>query len=273
VTRLTLAAAAAALAAGAGASSLGPGWRDDLTLRLWGGLARPGLYDARVAVHDENAAMRASNWEGGIPESDLARALSGGFEAGYGVTDDLRLTAALEGSGSSAEGAFDGVGPRTIVDPVLGLRRQRVDRLTRLAAFAQMGGASFRLRDLGWCRVNASLHAGAAQLAGSVERGAESGPFGESFWSRKLRGAAPAFRAALEWEWPRLSAGLPLGLFASIGWRHLEFRRVRFDYADSAGTRISGGYKNPDGTHRRFDFSGPDVRAGAAITVSLARED
>ena len=87
--------------------------------------------------------MRADGWIGGLDEGEVGRGFAGGFEAGWGATEDVRVTLAFEGFGASSEGGLEGNSPGTVtVDPVLGVQRQRITRLERYVAASQMLGAT-----------------------------------------------------------------------------------------------------------------------------------
>lgn len=244
----------------------------ELDVRLFFTVARPDLYGARVVLHDENGVMQNSAWTGSIPEGNLQRALGGGLEVSYGPYADVKFLAALEGSGSSAQGSFTGTGPRTFTDPVAGRLAQRMDRLSRYPVFGQFVGATVLMRSFDWCRFGLSLRAGACELAGAVERGSESGPFGQSWWRAQLSGTAPAAFVGLEWEWLATAnaLGIPLAGYASIGYRMVQFSTVGLSYADSDGFRRTGDWTNADGTHRVLDLSGAEVRIGVQIPINLA---
>ena len=250
----------------------GDTYADQLCLRWWGGLARPDLYAARVAIHDENNALRSDFWEGGIAEGALTTGVAAGVEAGYGIAPAVRLLAALTVSGVSAQGTFDGLGPKTVLDPATGLQRQHVDRLTRFTEMGQEAGATLLVRDFGWCRFGLTGRLGIHELTGALERGRESGPFGSHWWNRQLTGIAPSIAGGLEWEWLVAPQALPFPLtgFVHLGWRWLDFTGVSFAYTDDTGAVLTGTWANGDGTHRALDFSGPEIRLGLQVAWSTA---
>ncbi len=267
-------AGALGLAAAAGAVERVPAdtYDQQLGIRAWFGAAQPDLYDARVAIHDENWAMQNDWWKGTIDEGALRSALAGGVEVSWGFFPDVKLLLALDGSGSSARGTFEGQGPKTAVDPVTGLQRQVVDRLTRLPEFGQEVGATVLLRGFEWCRFGATLRLGPHELAGAVERGTETGPLRTYWWNRDLTGTGAGGLFGLEWEWLDSPPSLPVAVtgFVLVGYRWLQFRSVHFSYDDSNGGHVTGGYKNPDGTQRVLDFGGPVVRIGLQLPFSFA---
>ncbi len=251
-------------------------YRHQLGLRLHGGLAHLTLTDARIVLHDENQDMRATGWTGGLGEGELGRGYTGGFAASWGVTGDVKVTFAFDGFGASAEGEFTGNGPATTTyDPVLGVQRQSITRLERYTAVTGMLGATVLLREFGWSRIGLAAAAGAAGLAGAVERGNETGPIRSYWWQRTLAGAAPAFRVGLEWEWlaPAAALGIPLSGYLDLGWRYAHVRGVQGTHTDSTGARTTGAWKNPDGTHRTLDLSGIEVRVGLQLLFDLTPAD
>jgi len=247
-------------------------YEDQLGLRLWFGAGQPELYDARVAIHDENSAMQADAWDGTIGESALHTAMAGGLEVSYGWFANAKFLLALEGSGSAAQGTFTGEGVHTVTDPILGLERQTVDRLTRLPEFGQEIGATVLLRGYEWCRFGLTLRAGPHELAGATERGNETGPLRSYWWNRDLSGTALGGLFGIEWEWLTPPPSLPFALtgFVLVGYRWLQFNSVRFTYDDATGSHVTGGYTNADGTRRVLDFSGPVARFGLQLPFSFA---
>jgi hypothetical protein len=247
-------------------------YQDQLGIRLWLGAAQPDLYDARVAIHDENWAMQNDSWNGAIGESALHAAMAGGLEVSYGLLADAKFLLALDGSGSAAHGHFEGQGPKTLADPIKGLERQEADRLERLPEFGQEVGATVLLRGYEWCRFGLTVRAGPHELAGATERGSEYGPLRTYWWNRDLSGTGVGGMLGLEWEWLTPPPSLPFALtgFVLVGYRWLQFRSVRFDYTDATGAHVTGGYKNADGTNRVLDFSGPVARFGLQLPFSFA---
>lgn len=242
-------------------------YAEELSLRLWGGAARQEMYDARVAILDENAQMHATDWSRSINERSLKQALGGGFEVSYGFFRDVKLTLALEGRGSSAGGWFQGEHSNTAVHPTQGRQRQRVDRESRYTAFGQEGGVTVLLREFGWSRFALTGRLGRHALAGAMERGSDTGPLRSFWWKRELSGNAPSGMAGVEWEWFAPPRPLPLSGFMVIGYRWLEFSRVSVDYSDSRGVVQSGAYMDRDGRRRSFDMSGPEFRFGLQIVT------
>ncbi len=234
------------------------------SLRWWGGVIRPDLYGARVALHDENSAMQSDSWTGAIPEGDLLTAVAGGVAFGWGATPDLKLTLDLDVAGAAAAGAFTGTGFRTAVDPMSGLETQRVARLTRLTETGQEAGVTLLVREFGWCRIGVAARVGWHELVASVERGRESGPYGTRWWNRALSASAPSLAGAVECEWLTPVAWLPFPLtgFINAGWRWLEFSTIESDDTDGGGAALHGRYNNPDGTHRTLSMTGPEIRIG-----------
>lgn len=247
-------------------------YQDQLGIRAWFGAAQPELFDARVAIHDENAMMQADSWKGTINQAGLREALAGGLEVSWGAFADAKLVLALDGSGSAAHGTFEGQGAKTFTDPVLGLQRQMVDRVTRLSEFGQEIGVTVLLRGFEWCRFGLTVRGGPHELAGATERGNETGPLRNYWWNRDLSGTGAGGLLGVEWEWLQAPPSLPFAVtgFVLAGYRFLQFRSVHFDYSDSTGTHVTGGYNNPDGTHRLYDFSGPIVRVGLQLPFNFA---
>lgn len=250
----------------------GDTYQDQLGIRLWFGAAQPDLYDARVAIHDENFALQGDNWDGTIGESALRAAMAGGLEVSYGWLPDVKFLVELAGSGSAAQGTFEGQGPKTYLDPINGLERQQIDRLTRISEFGQEAGATVLMRSFEWCRFGLTLRAGPHELAGATERGNESGPLRSYWWNRDLSGTAFGALLGIEWEWLTPPPSLPFSVtgFVLVGYRWMQFRSVRFVYDDSTGAHVAGGYKNLDGTNRALDFSGPVARIGLQLPFSFA---
>jgi len=236
-------------------------YEQQLSIRLWGGVAKLEMFDTRVAIRDENSLMWSDGWTGEVNEGRLTRALAGGFEVSYGLYPDVKFLLALEGRGTSAQGVFEGVGPKM---------GQRVDRLSRYAVFGQEAGATVLLREFGWFRLGLTGRGGVHQLAGGVERGREDGPQNTHWWSRKLSGTAFGGLVGIEWEWLKPPKTFPLAGFILLGYRWLAFKRVSFNFSDANGIKLSGGYKNPDGRHRVFDFSGPEARFGLQVMIPFA---
>jgi hypothetical protein len=243
-----------------------------LSVRLYGAAARPDLYAARVAIHDENPAVQGAGWTGSIGDASLRHALGGGLEVSYGFLDDVKFLVELGGFGSSATGTFTGWGANSVVDPVLGRLSQHLHRVDRYPVFGQTLGATLLLRSFEWCRFGLTLRVGACELAGATERAESSGPLGTSWMSRKLTGTAPAVLVGLEWEWLSAAAalGFPLTGYAMLGYRQLQFTSVTASTTDSTGLHLTGDYLNDDGTHRTLDLSGPEVRIGIQIAISYA---
>lgn len=275
---LLLAAGWTAQTAPAHESRLAPpdSYARQVSLRLHGGLTHLALTEARLSLHDETRDMRDAGWSGGIAEGDVSRGYGGGFEASYGLRDDVKVTIGFEGLGSSAEGEFEGDSPATTIpDPVLGVLRQRVTRLDRYTAAIQWIGATILLRDFEWSRLGFVAKAGAVELAGAVQRGRESGPLNTSWWQRSLEGAAPAMLIGLEWEWlaPAAALGIPLSGYVSLGGRYADLRNITGTHTDSTGARTTGAWKNPDGTHRTLDLSGMEIRFGLQLLLDLTPDD
>ena len=224
-----------AIASGQASGSWNPdpvaSYGQQLSIRLWGEAAGWDMYLARVAIHDENRRMQSDSWDGSIGEGALDQALGGGFEVAYGVFPDVKFHLALEGAGASAQGTFRGKGSRMVIDPVQGLWRERVDRLSRYSLFGLEAGATVLLREFGWCRIGLTGRAGWHELAGASEQGEESGPFRNFWWSRKLSGSAPGVMAGVEWEWFP-SRSVPLSGFLLLGYRMLVISDVSFNYID-----------------------------------------
>ncbi|MEK7475039.1 MAG: hypothetical protein AAB152_05330 [Candidatus Coatesbacteria bacterium] len=247
-------------------------YAQQLSVRLYGAAAQPDLYAARVAIHDENPAVRGAGWTGSISESSLRHALGGGLEVSYGFLDDVKFLFDLGGFGSAAEGTFTGYGANSVVDPVLGRLSQRLHRVNRYPVFAQTLGATLLLRSFEWCRFGLTLRVGVCELAGATERAESSGPLGTSWTSRKLTGTAPAAFVGFEWEWLSTAAalGLPMAGYAMLGYRQLQFTSVTAGTTDSTGLSLTGDYLNDDGTRRTLDLSGPEVRIGVQFAISYA---
>lgn len=239
-----------------------------LAVRLWVGGASQNMYDSRVAIREENRMMLSSGlWLGTVDDSAVTEALAGGLEVAYGFTPDLKAFMALETRGTSAGGVFDGVGSNAVTDPLLGVLRQQVTRTNRYAAFGPEVGATLLMREYGWSRFGLTGRIGVHSFSGSSERGEEDGPIRTFWWERKLSGTAVGGLVGVEWEWLTPLRPLPFTGYFTFGYRWLRFGKVSFDYADSTGIEESGAYKNPDGTFRRFDFSGPEVRIGLQVLV------
>jgi hypothetical protein len=276
VTRLAAVALAACLAAArAGAQDAAPlpaeTYQDQLTVRLYGSTGRLDLYTARVAIHDENGARQDSFWTGSIYDGGLRDALGGGLEISWGALEDVKFLFELGGFGSAATGTFTGTGPNAVTDPVLGRLAQRVDRVSRYPVFTQVLGATVLMRSFEWCRFGLTGRLGVCELAGAVERGSSSGPFGRSWWSQGLSGTAPSVFFGIEWEWlsAATSLGSPVTGVVLLGYRMLQFTSVTAAYADSSGVSRTSDWTNPDGSHRTLDLSGPEARIGIQMAFSL----
>lgn len=274
-----LAAAACLVAAGlraggaAGQAPLPPDtYSQQLSVRLFGAVAQPDLFSARLAVHEENVATRAAGWTGSVPDSDLRRALGGGLEISYGFLDDLKLLVELGGFGSAAAGTFTGVGPNSVVDPILGLQAQKLDRLSRFPVFSQAIGATILLRSFEWCRFGLTFRLSVNELAAAVERSQESGPFGPSWSNASLSATAPAALLGLEWEWLSLAdtLGFPMSGWVMVGYRELLFDSITATFTDSTGARTTSELLDADGGRMSLDMSGPEARVGIQIAISFA---
>jgi hypothetical protein len=156
-----------------------------------------------------------------------------------------------------------------VIDPVQGLWRERVDRLSRYSLFGLEAGATVLLREFGWCRIGLTGRAGWHELAGASEQGEESGPFRNFWWSRKLSGSAPGVMAGVEWEWFP-SRSVPLSGFLLLGYRMLVISDVSFNYIDSNGLIGSGSLRNADGTRAVYDCRGPEFRFGIQWSFFVA---
>jgi hypothetical protein len=241
---------------------------------LWGELAKQDMYEARVALHDENARTVSGAWAGSTREDDLRQAFGGGLEISYGFFDQVKILLALEGRGGSAEGSWEGIGPNVLVDSKSGaiLGAQRVARLSRYSVFGAEAGATVLLREYGWCRIGLTGRAGLFELAGAVERGREYGPIRNTWWNRDLSGTAPGILLGLEWEWLPLARvfSLPVGARVNLGYRWLQFNKVSYNYSDSTGLKSSGVMRDGVGNTLWLDFSGPEARVGLLLIVPTA---
>lgn len=250
----------------AGPAAAAP-YGQELTVRLWGGLGSALNYDARIGAHDETLALAVDNWNGAIDETALGRVTAGGGEVSWGIDPQVKLLLALEGRGVSAQSTFTGEGPaHTVVLAGGGLAHQTIDRLDRYSAAGAEVGATFLVRELGeTSRLGLTLRLGMHTLAGSLERGHETGPQRDYWWERDLTGTAVGGLLGLEWEWTQPWPSFPVTGFLLAGYRTLNFGHISFSYADSTGATVTGGWNTPAGGRRSVDFSGAEIRLGVEL--------
>ena len=234
-------------------------FKDELGIRLWGGLFKADMYDMQRFAMAQNDQMVSGGWEGDFKVGNLTRGAGAGIELSWGVLPDVRVVAAVEGRGVSAGGDYRNVAG------------QEATLSSGLSACGVEGGATFLLRSFeDWCRINLTVRAGAHRLYWSYIGYEETGPSGDISSSTKLQSMAPGGMVGLEWEWltPVPSLPFPLTGFILAGYRFLSFSKI--DYVtDSGGTRDTGVLEGPDGKWISMDFSGPEVRFGLQIVLLL----
>lgn len=244
----------------------------ELGLHVWGGAAMLELADIRDRLREENALMEASSWNGSLDLGNLEVGVLGGFQVCYGLARDLKVVGAVEGRGVAVRGIFEGYGPNSATDPILGFVPQEIERVSAFSAWGGEAGLLYFLRYVGdFSRLGLLVKAGPHSLAGSSDRADETGLLRSGSAKTKYSASAAGFYAGLFWEWmsPPPSSSLPFSGFMSAGYRFLRFSRVKYSYTDSNGGYSAGTLRDSSGRDLRVDFSGPEIALGLSLLFQI----